>query len=73
MPRWLEITLTLLLFAALMGVAGVVVNATVPDAQSWLVERVGHAGVWALLGAVTLVAALFAYQGHRKPKGTAGR
>ena len=75
MPRWLEITLTIVLFAALMGVAGVVVNATVPTVHGWLIEHIGQAGFWLLGGMVVSAGAVAAYLSARaeRSKGTAGR
>lgn len=71
MPRWLEITLTLVLFAAGMAVVGWAVNASVPGAEGWLVEHVGNAGFWGLFTVLMIVCSYFAWRGHRPNAGRA--
>ena len=66
MPRWLEIVLTLVLFAVAMTAVGWVVNATVPNVHGWLIANIGQAGFWMASALVLIAAAIFAWHGHRK-------
>ena len=73
MPRWLEITLTIVLFSAGMAVLSWVVNATVPDVHAWLIGQLGQAGFWLGVIAFWVIGGYFAWRGHRPAKGSAGR
>lgn len=74
MARWLEIVLTLVLFAAAMSAVGWVVNATVPGAVDWLYGTIGIDATLAVLVAIVIAAAAYAWHAHRKvgtsPNGT---
>lgn len=66
MPRWLEILLTLILFAVAMGIIGLGVRAVVPSFDAWLVSHTGEAGASATVALGLLGLALYAYRGHRR-------
>jgi hypothetical protein len=73
MPRWSEIILTLVLFAAGMAVLTWAVNASVPVGIDWLWERIGGAASWGVFLLIMVICAYFAWRGHRPRKGSAGR
>lgn len=66
MSRWLEIALTLVVFGVVMLALSAAVNAVVPGVQTWLVEQVGHGGVWILLALIIGGSALYAWRDHRR-------
>ena len=72
MPRWLEITLTLVLFAVGMAALSWAVNASVPVGVDWLWDRIGGAASWGLFLLIMAICTYFAWRGHRPTKGTAG-
>jgi hypothetical protein len=73
MPRWLEILLTLVLFAIGMTVLSWVVNATVPDVHAWLISHLGQFGFWSGVIAFWVIGGYFAWKGHRPRKDSADR
>ncbi|MDP4026808.1 hypothetical protein Q8W71_29825 [Methylobacterium sp. NEAU 140] len=73
MPRWLEITLILVLFAAGMTALSWGVNATVPAGIDWVADRLGIVSAWALFLLLMAVCAFLAWRGHRPVKGSRGR
>ncbi|KQO88890.1 hypothetical protein ASF36_23985 [Methylobacterium sp. Leaf90] len=72
MPRWLYVTLCLLLFTAAMLVLRSVLQATVPGGAEWVISKVGAKA--ALTGGLvlTVAAGLWAYREHRR-QGSARR
>ncbi|MCJ2134947.1 hypothetical protein MKK69_12885 [Methylobacterium sp. J-026] len=70
MPRWLEVTLTIALFTMLMGIASIVVNATVPTVHAWLIDHIGQAGFWAFFVALWITGGVLLY---REKAGKAGK
>lgn len=66
MPRWLYVTLCLVLFTAVMLALRWVLHATVPGAVEWASSKVGSDAV---LGAILFLAAVggaWAYREHRR-------
>ncbi|WP_156383935.1 hypothetical protein [Methylobacterium sp. Leaf456] len=72
MPRWLVVALTLIVYAAAMTGLALVVRATVPTVDAWLVSMTGEAGAWALMLAILIPAAIYGWW-PRKPDGTMRR
>lgn len=68
MPRWLQIVLTLALFAIIMLAVRAVPVATLPGALDWLREHVGHGGIWLLFAAIIIPCAIYGYW-PRDPEG----
>lgn len=66
MPRWLEILLTLILFAVAMSALSWGVNAVVPGLADWTWDRIGGPAAWGILIVVLLGLALYAYRSHRR-------
>ncbi|MCJ2134457.1 hypothetical protein MKK69_10400 [Methylobacterium sp. J-026] len=73
MPRWLEILLTLVLFAIGMAALSWAVNATLPAGVDWLWDRIGGVAVWVGIITFWIIGGFFAWKGHRPTKGSAGR
>lgn len=61
MPRWLQVTISLVLFAIVMLALRVVLHAWVPSLLSVLEATVGMGGAWALLAAVLAFCALVGF------------
>lgn len=72
MPRWLYVLICLVLLTLVMSAWGWVVNASVPSVHAWLLDHIGHAGIWIFFAALWIWAGWTLYRG-RKPKGTSGR
>ena len=49
MPRWLQIAISLVLYAAVMLVLRAVLHAWIPDLDAALVSRLGSGGAWGVL------------------------
>ena len=73
MPRWLEIALTLVLFAFGMAVLSWALHATVPNTVDWVADRIGDVAMLVIVAAVFMTTGFFAWRGHRPRKGSAGR
>ncbi len=61
MPRWLQITLSLVLFAIVMLALRAVLHAWVPTINTMITERVGEFGWWAIFLLVMAGAAFVGY------------
>lgn len=72
MPRWLTVVLTLTLYAAVMAALALVIRATVPAVDGWLVAGIGEAGTWVLLLAIIIPAGIYGYW-PRRPDGSMRR
>ena len=72
MPRWLTVALTLILYTAIMAVVALVVRATMPAVDGWLVAGIGEAGAWAVLLAILIPAGIYGYW-PRRPDGSMRR
>lgn len=69
MPRWLEVTLTLALFLAMMAGVTWVIRQTVPGFSAWLGNTLGEGLATFLVFAVIGVAGIYGYW----PRDASGR
>ena len=62
MPRWLQIVLTLALYAALMGAAWWVLKSTIPIALEAGYRWIGQDGVTVVMAAIWITGALYLWR-----------
>lgn len=66
MPRWLYVTLCLVLFAAIMLVLRWVLHATVPGAVEWASSKIGAETLLGLFLFLLAVGGVWSYREHRR-------
>lgn len=62
MLRWAEILTTLILFAVVMSAIGWAAHAGVENAYPWVLEHVGHVGIWAFFVALWITGGVLLYR-----------
>lgn len=61
MPRWLQVTLSLVLFAAAMLALRWVLHATVPSGMRWAYDTIGRDTVLGIMAVLFCIGAYFGY------------
>ena len=70
MRRWAEILTTLVLFAVVMTGIGWVAREGVEQAYPWVLDSIGHAGIWTFFVLLWITGAILLY---REKAGRAGK
>jgi hypothetical protein len=65
MRRWAEPLTILIVFAVVMTALGWIIRGGVEWSYPWVMDHIGHVGIWLILGLIVIVGAFATYRSSR--------